>query len=96
LEWLDDPHHVESADEATQSARSLYEAKVRRLELSPPGDDESDEAQELQRYRSLRLKLITVERSVLMSLRRDGRINATVLRAIERDLDLEEARHSGS
>jgi hypothetical protein len=29
-------------------------------------------------------------------LRREGRINATLLRAIEHDLDLEEARHSGS
>jgi CPA1 family monovalent cation:H+ antiporter len=42
------------------------------------------------------LRLIGVERSVLLSLRRDGRINATLMRAIERDLDLEEARHSSS
>jgi Na+/H+ antiporter len=96
LGWLDDPHHAEAADEATQSARSLYEAKVRRLELGPPSEDESDEGQELERYRALRLNLIAVERSVLMSLRGDGRINATVMRAIERDLDLEEARLSGS
>jgi hypothetical protein len=32
----------------------------------------------------------------LLALRRDGRINATVLRTIERDLDLEEARLSGA
>jgi CPA1 family monovalent cation:H+ antiporter len=44
----------------------------------------------------LRLLLLGVERSVLLSLRRDGRINATVLRAIERDFDLEDARLSGS
>ena len=96
LAWLDDPQHADAADEAIASARGLYEAKVRRLELGPPSDDESDEAQEMERYRALRLKLISVERSVLLSLRRDGRINATVLRAIERDFDLEEARLSGS
>ena len=95
LAWLGD-HHADAADEAIASARGLYEAKVRRLELGPPSDDESDEAQEMERYRALRLKLISVERSVLLSLRRDGRINATVLRAIERDFDLEEARLSGS
>jgi Na+/H+ antiporter len=95
LAWLED-HHDDTTDEAAESARSLYEAKVRRLELGPPSDDESDDAQEMDQYRALRLKLIGVERSVLLSLRRDGRINATLLRAIERDLDLEEARHSGS
>ncbi|MFZ3302075.1 MAG: hypothetical protein WA227_00275, partial [Mycobacterium sp.] len=66
------------------------------LELDPPSDEESDDAREMARYRALRLRLIGIERSVLLTLRRDGRINATLLRAIERDLDLEEARHSGS
>jgi Na+/H+ antiporter len=96
LAWLEDPQHADAADEATKSARSLYQAKVRRLELGPPSDDESDDAQEMERYRALRLRLIGVERSVLLALRQDGRINATLLRTIERDLDLEEARHSGS
>ncbi|HZC89434.1 MAG TPA: Na+/H+ antiporter [Mycobacterium sp.] len=96
LEWLDDDSHADPADEATKSARSLYEAKVRRLHLSPPSDAESEDAQEMQRYRALRLKLLGVERSVVLGLRRAGRINATLLRTIERDLDLEEARISGS
>ena len=96
LEWLDDQSHADAADEATKSVRSLYEAKVRRLELGPPSDEESDDAQEMERYRALRLKLLGVERSVLLALRSDGRINATLLRTIERDFDLEEARLSGS
>jgi Na+/H+ antiporter len=95
LQWLDD-QSAESADEATKSARALYEAKVRRLQLSPSSDGESDEAQELERYRALRLELLGVERSALLALRRDGRINATLLRTIERDFDLEEARLTGS
>jgi hypothetical protein len=69
---------------------------VRRLQISPPSDQESGEAREMERYRALRLELLGVERSALLALRRDGRINATVLRTIERDLDLEEARLSGS
>jgi NhaP-type Na+/H+ or K+/H+ antiporter len=96
LEFLDDHSGAESADEATKSARALYEAKVRRLQISPPTDEESDEAREMEQYRALRLELLGVERSELLALRRDGRINATVLRTIERDLDLEEARLSGS
>lgn len=96
LEWLDDRSGAENADEATKSARALYEAKVRRLQLMPESDDDSDEAQELERYRALRLELLGVERSTVLALRRDGRINATLLRTIERDFDLEEARISGS
>jgi hypothetical protein len=69
---------------------------VRRLQISPPSEEESDKAQEIERYRTLRLKLLGVERSVVLELRRQGRINATLLRTIERDLDLEEARLSGS
>ncbi|HEY9303902.1 MAG TPA: Na+/H+ antiporter [Mycobacterium sp.] len=96
LAWLDNQDGVESADEAAKSARALYEAKVRRLQLRPPSDDDSDEAREMERYRALRLELLGVERSVVMALRRDGVINATLLRTIERDFDLEEARISGS
>jgi Na+/H+ antiporter len=96
LEWLDDHSGDENADEATKSARALYQAKVRRLQLISPDDEESDEARELDRYRALRLALLGVERSTVLALRRDGRINATLLRAIERDFDLEEARISGS
>jgi hypothetical protein len=69
---------------------------VRRLQISPPNDQESDEAQEMERYRTLRLELLRVERSVVLALRRNGHINATLLRVIERDLDLEEARLTGS
>jgi CPA1 family monovalent cation:H+ antiporter len=96
LEWLDDHAGAESADEATESARALYEAKVRHLEASPPSDEESHHAREMEQYRALRLELLGIERSALLALRRDGRINATVLRTIERDLDLEEARLSGA
>jgi Na+/H+ antiporter len=96
LEWLDDESGADGADEATKSARALYEARVRRLQTGPPTDHESDEAQEMERYRALRLELLSVERSVVLTLRRDGRINATLLRIIERDFDLEEARLTGS
>jgi CPA1 family monovalent cation:H+ antiporter len=40
--------------------------------------------------------LLGVERSAVLTLRREGRINATLMRTIERDFDLEEARLSGS
>ena len=96
LEWLDDHTGAEATDEATKSLRGLYEARVRRLQIAPTSHEDSDDAQEMERYRTLRLKLLGVERAVVLELRQEGRINATLLRTIERDLDLEEARLTGS
>ena len=44
------------------------------------------------RYRALTRELLNVQRRVVVHLRNDGRINDDVLRAIERDLDLQAAR----
>jgi Na+/H+ antiporter len=96
LEWLDDHAAVEGNNDVAEFARSIYEAKVRRLQIGSPTDQSSGDAHELQRYRTLRLEMLRVERSTVLALRRDGRINSTLLRTIERDLDLEEARLSGS
>jgi hypothetical protein len=48
--------------------------------------------QERVRYGELRRELIGVERATLLGLRADGRLRQDVMREIERDLDLEEAR----
>jgi Na+/H+ antiporter len=96
LEWLADHAATAGDDDATESARSLYEAKVRRLQIGPPSEHNSEDAHEREQYRRLRLELLRVERSTVLAERREGRINATLLRIIERDLDLEEARLSGS
>ncbi|UQX09757.1 hypothetical protein [Candidatus Mycobacterium methanotrophicum] len=94
LEWLDAHAGAEDDDEATESARALYAARVRRLQTGSADDAEG--AGEMEQYRSLRLTLLGVERAAVLELRRDGRINATLLRTIERDFDLEQARLTGS
>jgi len=75
---------------AVASLRHLYVSRVRRLEAS----DQLPQApfSEADKYRALRLEMLGVERAAVVGLRQQGRINATVLRAIERSLDLEEAR----
>jgi Na+/H+ antiporter len=97
LAWLDDYAGTERADDAVESLRALYAARVRRLEVA--NQDQPSRAasgpDELQRYRALQLELLGVERSAVIGLRQQGRISATVLRAIERILDLEEARLRG-
>ncbi len=40
----------------------------------------------------MRRELIAVERASLLSLRNDGRVRQDVVRSVERELDLDEAR----
>jgi Na+/H+ antiporter len=96
LAWLDEHISADGADNASESVRDLYQARVRRLQVSPQGIHGPGDTAEAQRYTQLRLQLLRIERSVVLGLRQDGRISATLLRSIERDFDLEEARLRGS
>jgi len=99
LEWLDERSgDGQGTNDATESVRSVYEARVRRLEVTTTNhhasNDEKNNVDEHQRYAALRLELLGIERSEVLNLRRQGRINASVLRSIERGYDLEESRFS--
>ena len=99
LAALDDHAAAEGADDAIESLRALYAARARRLEVVADEDQPSPAlggADELQRYRALRLESLNVQRSVVLGMWQQGRISATVYRVIERSLDLEEARIRGS
>jgi len=91
LDWLgDQPEARDESDAAVASLRSLYTSRVRRLKA--PDSVTAAPHGEADKYRGLRLGMLAAERAMVVGLRRQGRISATVLRAIERSLDLEEAR----
>jgi len=46
----------------------------------------------IERYSALRRELIGIEREAILGLRNEGRLRPDVMREIQRDLDLEEAR----
>ena len=56
------------------------------------GELPEDGRRELREYGAMRRELIAVERAALLGLRNDGRVSQDVVRRVERDLDLEEAR----
>ncbi|ORA42493.1 Na+/H+ antiporter [Mycobacterium bouchedurhonense] len=100
LEWLDSRSSNGGGDEAAaNSVRALYEARMRRLQTATSNHQGTSNAEndvdEHQNYVALRLQLLRVERLEILNLRRSGRINASVLRSIERNFDLEESRLSG-
>jgi CPA1 family monovalent cation:H+ antiporter len=81
--------------ERLRRMRELYRSRFRRCMAIIGGDgDEARQAarQPVERYSDLRRELIGVERSTLLGLRNDGRLKGDVMREIQRDLDLEEAR----
>ena len=81
---------------AIERLRELYRARFARCVASLQGDQKGAFSTEnpLSGYRSLRRDLITREREVLLNLRNEGRTKIDVVRRIERDLDLDEARLS--
>jgi monovalent cation/hydrogen antiporter len=74
--------------------RELYRARFRACMavIGGEGDGRPPPDERLRRYGEMRRELITVERSTLLGLRDEGRLRVEVLRSIQRDLDLEEAR----
>jgi CPA1 family monovalent cation:H+ antiporter len=61
-----------------------------------PQDGSSNAADNLRHYRDLSLELVQVERDAAIRIRDEGRIDDAALRAIERELDLTEARLRGA
>ena len=74
--------------------RSVYEQKIedytRRLNESGTTDDQDGDR--LAAQRRLRQEVLTAERTAVIRLRDQGRIDDEVLRQVERELDLEEQR----
>jgi monovalent cation/hydrogen antiporter len=95
---LDRIDEIEQAGMATEShlrrLRDLYRARFRMC-AAVLGGEEPDAAAREQRlvdYGDLRRELVGVEREALLALRGAGRLPQQTLKAIERDLDLDEAR----
>jgi CPA1 family monovalent cation:H+ antiporter len=79
-------------EESAQRMRRLYEFRVRRFEARfGDGDDGGIEDGSLA-YQRLRREALEAERAEVIRLRNQGRINDAIMRRIERDLDLEDAR----
>jgi Na+/H+ antiporter len=96
LDRLDELEREERiSDERLRRMRELYRARFRRCMAVIGG--EGDEARAASRepaarYGELRRELIGVERDAILGLRNEGRLKPDVMREIQRDLDLEEAR----
>ena len=93
LDRLDELEDEGVDEERLRRLRELYRARFRQC-LAVLGGERDGGPPEDGRltYGALRREPIRVERAALLDLRREGRVRADVVRTIERDLDLDEAR----
>jgi CPA1 family monovalent cation:H+ antiporter len=83
----------EVPDDVADGLRAQYLGRLERLETWPDDADlEPDVRADADAELAVRRDLIAVQRQTLLGLRSEGRIGTTTLRAIQHELDLEEAR----
>ena len=72
---------------------ALYQFRIRRFSSRlEEGEDDDDIEQGSQAYQHLRRKVLEAERAEMIRLRNRGEITDDIMRRMERDLDLEDAR----
>jgi CPA1 family monovalent cation:H+ antiporter len=79
-------------EETLTRMRGLYEFRIRRFESRFDDDDDGDLEQGSQVYQQLRRDVLSAERAEIIRQRNRGDITDDIMRRIERDLDLEDAR----
>lgn len=85
----DDPEVTGVYDDLAQH----YQDRLKGL--SPPDGEDEGRGKSRQRADELTRELLQIERATALRLRNEGRISDEVLRQLEHDVDLREARFSG-
>jgi hypothetical protein len=76
--------------------REYYEGNIQRYTAGLEAGGTTEEyAASSAAWREWRRELLAAEREMVLSLRDEGKISPVVMRRIERDLDLQEARLGG-
>jgi CPA1 family monovalent cation:H+ antiporter len=79
-------------DETAERLRGLYRFRQNRFGARFDDGDDGEIEQRSLDYQRLRRELLDAERSAVVELRRQGRIDDGVMNLVTRDLDLEDAR----
>jgi Na+/H+ antiporter len=79
-------------EETAGRMRAVYEFRIRRFEARIDEDDDGEIEQGSQAYQQLRRKVLEAERAEIVRQRNRGDITDEIMRRLERDIDLEDAR----
>jgi monovalent cation/hydrogen antiporter len=93
LDRLDELEEEGAAAEPLRRLRELYRGRFAVcVAVLGGGELPEDGRRELRDFGAMRRELIAVERASLLALRNQGRVAQDVVRRVEHDLDLDEAR----
>jgi CPA1 family monovalent cation:H+ antiporter len=92
LDRLDELEDEGAAAEPLRRLRELYRSRFAVCVAVLSGELPEDGRAELRDYGAMRRDLIAVERDSLLRLRNSGTVRYEVVRRVQRDLDLDEAR----
>ena len=94
LDRLDELEEEGAPEEQLERLREVYRARFAQCVAALDGNagDRDGASAPLRRYGELRRDLIGAERRALLDLRSADRVPPDILRRVERELDLEEAR----
>jgi Na+/H+ antiporter len=79
-------------EDTAERVRAAYRFRASRFAARFDEEDDGRIEERSQNYQRLQRELHEAERSAIVELRRQGRINDTVMNRVQRDLDLEDAR----
>jgi CPA1 family monovalent cation:H+ antiporter len=90
IEELENEEWVREA--SADRMRRGYEFRIRRFESRLAEDDDGEIEEGSQAYQRLRRKVLAAERAEIIRARNRGDITDDIMRRLERDIDLEDAR----
>ena len=97
LEWIEEARARSNfSPDAVDRLRAEYDERIEQLEHCADNPDECRGEIATPQYQRLQYEALRVERKTIIRLRNERVINDDALRRIQRDLDLAEARLTGS
>jgi len=90
IEHIEENYSLGLSDEVLNQIKSKYEIRIQRIRK-----DESEHrmtSEQINELHRIQYELINRERELVLRLRKEGKVSAEVMRKIEYELDLEEAR----
>ena len=90
IEHIEENYSLGLSDEVLNQVKTKYEIRIQRIRKGESAGKISEE--QIGDFHRVQREIISVERSMLNTMRKEGQISEEALRKIEYELDLEETR----